>query len=186
MKNKLLLLELILIATAALACKATDERQTASKEKTQSSSASRQAGAPQGAQPVGATSAHDSARGGAPAHTHSHAAVKAEGVPAFETSPASLKNLPPTLSPDLFTGKQREAYRMVKEIPQTIAQLPCYCHCDKGFGHKSLHTCFVDDHAAHCAICVDEAVLAYDLQKKAKLKPEQIRERIIAQYSTKQ
>ena len=71
----------------------------------------------------------------------------------------------------------------MKEIPRTIAQLPCYCHCDKGFGHKSLYTCFEDDHAAHCAVCVDEALLAYRLEKDEKLKPEQIRERIIAHYS---
>jgi hypothetical protein len=103
-------------------------------------------------------------------------------VPAFQTDVASLKNLPPTLSPDLFKGKQKLSYQVVKEIPETIAQLPCYCHCDRGFGHKSLHSCFVDDHAAHCAVCVDEALLAYRLQKEEKLTPEQIRERIVAQY----
>jgi aerobic-type carbon monoxide dehydrogenase small subunit (CoxS/CutS family) len=74
------------------------------------------------------------------------------------------------------------AYAAVKEIPQTIAQLPCYCHCDEGFGHKSLQTCFVDDHAAHCAVCVEEALLAYKLQKEERLSPAQIRERIIAKY----
>jgi hypothetical protein len=61
--------------------------------------------------------------------------------------------------------------------------LPCYCHCDEGFGHKSLHSCFVDDHASHCAVCVDEALLAYKLQTEGGLTPEQIRERIVAQYS---
>ena len=94
-----------------------------------------------------------------------------------------MKNLGPTLSPEEFVGPAKAAYKAVKEIPRTIAQLPCYCHCDKGFGHKSLHTCFEDDHAAHCAVCVDEALLAYRLEKEEKLKPEQIRERIIAQYS---
>ncbi len=107
-------------------------------------------------------------------------------MPAFQIDPASLKSLGPTLTAEKFSGKQRAAYQAVKEIPRTIAQLPCYCHCDKGFGHKSLHTCFVDDHAAHCAVCVDEALLAYRLEKEEKLKPEQIRERIIAQYSSAQ
>ena len=104
-------------------------------------------------------------------------------VPAFQIDSASLKNLPLTLAPEQFFGKQREAYAVVKEIPQTIAQLPCYCHCDRGFGHKSLHSCFVDSHAAHCAVCVDEALLAYGWQKQEKLSPQQIRERIIAKYS---
>ena len=72
---------------------------------------------------------------------------------------------------------------VAKEVPQTLAQLPCYCHCDQSFGHKSLQTCYVDDHAAHCAVCVDEALLAYRLQKEQKLTPEQVREIIIEKYS---
>jgi hypothetical protein len=104
-------------------------------------------------------------------------------VPAFQVDAVSLKKLPPTLAPEKFGGKQQLAYKVVKEIPQTIAQLPCYCYCDQGFGHKSLHSCFVDDHAAHCAVCVDEALVAYQLQKEEKLSPSQIRERIIMQFS---
>ena len=78
----------------------------------------------------------------------------------------------------------RFGYEAAKKIPATLAQLPCYCECDRGFGHKSLHTCFEDDHASHCAICVDEALLAYRLQQEEKLTPEQVREKIIAQYSS--
>ena len=51
-------------------------------------------------------------------------------------------------------------------MPQTIAQLPCYCNCDEGFGHKSLQTCLVDEHAAHYAVCVEEALAAYRLKKQ--------------------
>jgi hypothetical protein len=103
-------------------------------------------------------------------------------VPAFQ-APIAASNLPATLAPGEFFGKAREAYTVAKAIPETLAQLPCYCHCDRGFGHKSLHTCFVDDHASHCAVCVDEALLAYKLQKEQKLSPEKIRETIIAKYS---
>ncbi|MDQ1593142.1 MAG: hypothetical protein QOG71_3769 [Pyrinomonadaceae bacterium] len=111
---------------------------------------------------------------------HSHGAPGR--VPRFAATAADLKNLPPVLPASQFTGITRMAYAAVKEIPQTIAQLPCYCHCDEGFGHKSLQTCFVDDHAAHCATCIEEALLAYKLQKEERLTPAQIRERIIAQY----
>lgn len=105
-------------------------------------------------------------------------------VPAhYQTEPAA-SSLAPTLAPEKFTGKAQEAYRVVREAPQLIAQLPCYCYCDRGFGHKSLHSCFVDDHAAHCAVCVDEALLAHNLQKRG-LSPQQIREQIIAQYEPK-
>ncbi|HEX5709691.1 MAG TPA: CYCXC family (seleno)protein [Pyrinomonadaceae bacterium] len=114
---------------------------------------------------------------------HGHGPIDPNRVPAFEQSP---KNLPATLPPEMFTGMTRAAYQSVKEIPTTIAQLPCYCHCDKGFGHKSLHSCFVDRHASQCAVCVDEALAAYKMEKELKLTPEQIRERIIAEYSARQ
>jgi hypothetical protein len=106
----------------------------------------------------------------------------APSVPAYQ-SPTAAKDLPATLAPAEFFGKAREAYAAAKVIPETLAQLPCYCHCDRGFGHKSLHTCFVDDHASHCAVCVDEALLAYKLQKEQGMSPEKIRETIIAKYS---
>jgi hypothetical protein len=102
-------------------------------------------------------------------------------VPAhYNIAPAS-NELGPVLDPSQFTGKAREAYEAVKAAPATIAQMPCYCHCDRGMGHKSLHSCFEDDHAAHCAICVDEALMAYRLQKEG-LSAAEIRERIIARF----
>jgi len=112
---------------------------------------------------------------------HSHAAR----VPAFQDV-SQIQKLETTLPADRFKGKSREAYIVAKQIPATLAQLPCYCECDKAFGHKSLHSCFVDDHASQCAVCVDEALLAYKLQKEEKLTPEQVRDRIIAKYSTPQ
>jgi hypothetical protein len=115
---------------------------------------------------------------------HSHGAPGR--VPAFQKTAAELRSLPATLAPQQFAGKTRLAYQAVAQIPKTVAQLPCYCHCDEGFGHKSLHSCFVDDHASHCAVCVDEALLAYKLQTEGGLSPEQIRDRIVAQYSAAQ
>jgi hypothetical protein len=108
-------------------------------------------------------------------------ASNAPSVPAHYESPPTV--LPPTLAPEKFPGKTREAYQAAKSIPQLLAQLPCYCYCDRGMGHKSLHSCFQDDHAAHCDVCVNEALLAYRLQKEQHLSAPQIRERIIATYS---
>ena len=118
-----------------------------------------------------------------PAHDHDHPPKKSgvKKVPAYEVAPVRA-SLAPTLDPERFTGLTRDAYRAVRQIPTTIAQLPCYCHCDEGFGHKSLYTCFEDDHAAHCAVCVNEALLALTLEKQQKLNPAQIRQRIVAQY----
>src|SRR5437870_3307983 len=85
-------------------------------------------------------------------------------VPAHYEQAPSLSTLGPTLSPEKFTGMTRDAYKAAQEIPQTLAQMPCYCHCDRSLGHKSLHSCFEDDHAAHCAVCAGEALMAYRLQ----------------------
>ncbi|HKR00842.1 MAG TPA: CYCXC family (seleno)protein, partial [Pyrinomonadaceae bacterium] len=85
-------------------------------------------------------------------------------VPAFQDV-KSAQNLPPTLSPEQFYGPTRDAYRVAQEIPETIAQLPCYCHCDQSIGHKSLHSCFQDTHASQCAVCVNEALIAYNMQR---------------------
>ncbi len=102
-------------------------------------------------------------------------------IPAYQTVDAT-KTLAATLNPTDFVGKTKEAYTAAKVIPATLAQLPCYCECDRGFGHKSLHSCFIDDHASHCAVCVDEALLAYKLQKEEGMSPEKIRETIIKKY----
>ena len=105
-------------------------------------------------------------------------------VPAFQTA-RSASDLPPTLQPEQFTGPTRDAYRVVKEIPETIAQLPCYCYCDSSIGHKSLHSCFEDTHASQCTVCVNEALIAYNLQKSG-MDPAKIREHIVKQYSRQQ
>lgn len=105
-------------------------------------------------------------------------------VPAYyETRPA-LDVLAPTLAPELFTGNKRLAYQAAKEIPQTLAQLPCYCHCDMSIGHKSLQSCFVTEHGESCGICIGEALMAYQLEKRDKLPISEIRQRIIAAYGS--
>lgn len=118
-----------------------------------------------------------------PAPAHNHAPMAR--VPAYYKSPPTANVLPSTLSPEIFTGNQRLAYQVAKEIPQTLAQLPCYCHCDKGFGHKSLLSCFETEHGENCGICIGEALMAYNLEKRAKLSVVQIRERIITAYGSK-
>jgi uncharacterized protein with PCYCGC motif len=115
-----------------------------------------------------------------PQHNHSE---MAKTMPAhFEVAP-SRSSLGPTLDPASFTGITRDAYHAAREIPVTLAQLPCYCHCDQGFGHKSLYSCFQDDHASHCDVCVREALLALKLEKEQRMSPAQIRDTIVAQYS---
>lgn len=120
-----------------------------------------------------------------PQPTHEHLqkdeyAVRGR-VPAYYVTPPGLGMLQPTLSPELFTGNQRLAYQAAKDIPQILAQLPCYCHCDRSQGHKSLHSCFESEHGENCGICINEALLAHNLQKQGVAVSE-IRKKIIAAY----
>ena len=112
-------------------------------------------------------------------HMHEYAAKGR--VPAFYTTAPDLAVLPPTLAPELFTGNERLAYRAAKEIPQTLAQLPCYCHCDRSQNHRSLHSCFESEHGENCGICINEALMAYNLHKQGVAVSE-IRKRIITTY----
>ena len=102
-------------------------------------------------------------------------------VPAYQSA-ESANNLPPTLPPEMFSENVRAAYEVAKRIPKTLAQLPCFCHCDRTLKHKSLHSCYVDDHAASCGICMNSAMKAYKLQMEKKMTPDQIREELIAEY----
>jgi hypothetical protein len=113
--------------------------------------------------------------------THNHAAMNR--IPAHYDIASLPNTLRGTLAPELFTGNVQLAYRAAKEIPQTLSQLPCYCQCDMSKGHKSLHSCFEDDHGENCGICIGEAVMAYNLERQ-RLKPAQIRERIIQAYGS--
>lgn len=54
---------------------------------------------------------------------------------------------PATLSPALFTGKVREAYRIAREVPELLERMPCYCGCYVGNQHRNNLDCYVDRHA---------------------------------------
>ncbi len=70
----------------------------------------------------------------------------------------------------------REAYQTAKEIPEVLAQQPCYCYCQRK-GHRSLLDCFKTDHAASCNICIREALLAAQMHRQQK-SAEEIRRAI--------
>jgi hypothetical protein len=106
----------------------------------------------------------------------------ARRIPAHFVSPPPLESLAPTLSPESFQDpKVRAAYQAAKQIPQTIAQLPCFCYCDEGYGHKSLHSCYENDHSVGCGTCQDEALMALQLKGEG-LTDAQIRDRIIMTF----
>jgi hypothetical protein len=87
-----------------------------------------------------------------------------------------------TLDPKNFQGNVREAYEVAERDPALLAQLHCYCGCDKADGHKNLLDCFRDSHGSTCAICVGEARDASAMAARG-VTIEQIRDALRARYA---
>lgn len=99
------------------------------------------------------TSASGSSSGSSATPRHSpgdHAATTpTQRIPAHFLNVADARPLPAVLDPKQFSDPSVvKAYRYAKEIPEIFSQQPCYCHCDKGNGHRSLLDCFATDHGA--------------------------------------
>ena len=74
----------------------------------------------------------------------------------------------PVMSSAFYTGKAAEAYRIAAEIPKIIDSQFCYCYCKKDHQHKTLLTCFTNEHGSKCDICINEVLYAYQLYKRGK------------------
>ena len=86
----------------------------------------------------------------------------------------TVKSEHPTLDPARFFGQAREADEVAAKNPALLAQLHCYCGCDKEIGHQNLLDCYRDEHGGHCPICTAEALEAAKLADEG-LPVEQIR-----------
>ena len=98
-----------------------------------------------------------------------------QGTPRFnEGPPTAGTELPPILTKDQLWGPnsrhpfQTHAYELAAKIPKVIYQQPCYCYCDRGMGHNSLHSCFSGTHGAQCATCLKELYYTYSMNKQGK------------------
>lgn len=108
----------------------------------------------------------------------SRQSADADPTPPYFVSAAAAQPLPKTDKPSSFTNKfVMAAYNAANEIPEVLAQQPCYCYC-KRRGHRSLLDCFAAKHAADCDICVREAIFAQQEHKLGK-SAEQIRTEIM-------
>jgi Protein of unknown function with PCYCGC motif len=108
-----------------------------------------------------------------------------QGVPHFNAAaPAKGTKLPPILPKAELWGAnaqfvyQTHAYELAAKIPKVLYQQPCYCYCDRGMGHNSLHSCFAGTHGAECGTCLKELYYTYTMYKRGKT-PRQIRAGII-------
>jgi len=106
--------------------------------------------------------------------------LSGSGPGCCKDDPASKLRL--TLDPQLFVGDVRSAYQVAQDDPALLAQLHCYCGCDKLLEHKSLLDCFRDKHGATCAICIGEAVEAEQLAKQG-MPVDQIRDALRARFA---
>ena len=89
-------------------------------------------------------------------------ADSASAAPA-KTAADAAQHLRMTLDPNQFIGDVKQAYLIAESDPALLAQLHCYCGCDRTDGHKNLLDCYRDTHGAHCAICTGEAIEAEKL-----------------------
>jgi len=126
---------------------------------------------------IGAASARDGIVRGATAAAQSD--MDDDGtMPSYHAHPPAGA-LPATLDPKLFhDALTQNIYALAAKEKPVLYQQPCYCHCDRSIGHKSLLDCYVDRHASLCATCKQEAAYAYEQTKKGK-SPAQIRAGII-------
>lgn len=100
-----------------------------------------------------------------------------DSIPPYFVNPQTARPLPKTDEPSSFANRfVAAAYRAANQIPEVLAQQPCYCYC-KRRGHRSLLDCFATKHAADCDICVREALFALQEHKQGK-SAEQIRAEI--------
>ena len=81
---------------------------------------------------------------------------------------ASGAKLVHTMDPSYFSKdpKAQAAYQVAKDMPEVLAELPCFCGCMTALGHESNLFCFRDEHGSGCNICEDVALEARDLHQK--------------------
>lgn len=106
------------------------------------------------------------------------ASQTAQGIPVYFKRPEDAMPFPATLDPAKFKNASVcSAYQVAREIPEVLAQQPCYCYCQR-IGHRGLLDCFRTEHAATCNICIKEALLAGQMHREGKT-AEEIRAAII-------
>ena len=107
-------------------------------------------------------------------------AVGGTGAQCCKDDPAAPLRM--TLDPKLFHGDVKKAYQIAQDDPALLAQMHCYCGCDRTNGHKNLLDCFRDRHGSTCEICTGEAIQAEQLARQG-MPVEQIRDSLRARFA---
>ena len=119
---------------------------------------------------------------GALAHYGRNRLVHAERSGRDRTSCCTSQN--PTWSrliPHCSPAEPVRPIEAAKEVPEVLAQLPCYCGCMSNFGHRNNLDCFHDEHGVECTMCQGIAIDARDMYKDG-YEIERIRQSIKDRY----
>ena len=115
--------------------------------------------------------------------------------PAEQQPPAAVQSVPTTqaaadaaginkvLDPAGFSDERvRKAYEAAKQYAHVLESIYCYCRCKENLGHRGLVECFETDHASHCDVCMNEAIIAAKMTQEGKT-PKEIQKAIDAYYA---
>jgi uncharacterized protein with PCYCGC motif len=105
----------------------------------------------------------------------------AESTPSIVAAPDRGPNK--VLDAAAFTdARVRDAYVAAKKYAHVLESIYCYCRCKENIGHRALVECFESDHASHCDVCMNEAMIAARMTEQGKT-PKEIQKAIDAFYA---
>src|SRR5688572_26667474 len=103
-----------------------------------------------------------------------------EAVPATQADAAGVNKV---LDPSGFSDPRvRHAYEAAKKYAHVLESIYCYCRCKENIGHRALVECFETDHASHCDVCMNEAIMTARMTAEGKT-PKEIQKAIDAYYA---
>jgi hypothetical protein len=106
----------------------------------------------------------------------------AQSAPQAAVAP-DASNVNKVLDPAGFSDQRvRKAYEAAKQYAHVLESIYCYCRCRENIGHRALVECFETDHASHCDVCMNEAMIAARLTAEGKT-PKEIQKAIDAYYA---
>ena len=79
-------------------------------------------------------------------------------------------------------ARVRDAYVAAKKYAHVLENIYCYCKCKENIGHRALVECFETEHASHCDVCMNEAIIAARMTEQGK-NPKEIQKAIDAYYA---
>ena len=79
-------------------------------------------------------------------------------------------------------ARVRDAYTAAKKYALVLESIYCYCKCKENIGHRALVECFETEHASHCDVCMNEAIIAARMTEQGK-NPKEIQKAIDAYYA---